>query len=126
MINTGTDLGAISASFELLFPQVPIIIISIFFSVIILLTEIFISYKKYSRILRYLKLTLLVYFITALIVGGNWNEMLLASLIPHIELSSEFLMMVVAIFGTALSPYLLFWQTSEEAEEDVTKKKLRK
>lgn len=125
IINIGADLGAISGSFELLFPQIPIIIISIIFSAVILLAEIFISYNKYSRILRYLTLTLLVYFITALIVGGNWNEILSSSLLPHIELSSEFLMMIVAIFGSALSPYLLFWQTSEEAEEDVAKNKLK-
>jgi len=125
IINIGADLGAISASFELLFPQIPIIIISIIFSAVILLAEIFISYNKYSRILRYLTLTLFVYFITALIVGGNWNEILSSSLLPHIELSSEFLMMIVAIFGSALSPYLLFWQTSEEAEEDVAKNKLK-
>lgn len=125
IINIGADLGAISASFELLFPQIPVIIISIFFSVLILSTEIFIPYNKYSRILRYLTLTLLVYFITALIVGGNWNQILSLSLIPHIEMTSDFVMMIVAIFGTALSPYILFWQTSQQVEEEVVKNKLK-
>src|SRR5918995_1591089 len=110
-----------SASIELIFPQIPLIGFSLFFSIIILLSMILISYKKYARILRYLTLTLLVYFITAIIVGGNWNEILSASLIPNIKLSPEFMMMIVAIFGDALSPYMLFWQTSEEAEESIAK-----
>ena len=113
-----------SASIELIFPQIPLIEFSIFFSIIILSSIILISYKKYARILRYLTLTLLVYFITAIIVGGNWNEILLFSIIPHIELTPEFMMMIVAIFGNALSPYMLFWQTSEEAEENIAKNKL--
>jgi Mn2+/Fe2+ NRAMP family transporter len=84
---------------------------------------ILIPYKKYARILRYLTLTLLVYFITAIIVGGNWNEILSSSLIPNIKLTPEFIMMIIAIFGNALSPYMLFWQTSEEAEESIAKNK---
>ena len=107
VINISADIGAMSASIELIFPQIPLIGFSIFFSIIILLSIILISYKKYARILRYLTLTLLVYFITAIIVGGNWNEILLFSIIPHIELTPEFMMMIVAIFGNALSPYML-------------------
>ncbi|MGZ5547932.1 MAG: NRAMP family divalent metal transporter [Nitrososphaeraceae archaeon] len=91
---------------------------------LIILSVILIPYKKYARILRYLTLTLLVYFITAIIIGGgSWNEILLSSLVPHIELTPEFMMMIVAIFGNALSPYMLFWQTSEEAEESVASNK---
>ena len=114
-----------SASIERIFPQIPLIVFSLFFSIIILLSIILISYKKYARILRYLTLTLFVYFITAIIVGGNWNEILLFSIIPHIELTPEFMMMIVAIFGNALSPYILFWQTSEEAEENIANNKLK-
>jgi len=113
-----------SASIELIFPQIPLIVFLIFFSIIILSSIIFISYNKYARILRYLTLTLLVYFITAIIVGGNWNEILF-SIIRHIELTPEFMMIIVAIFGNALSPYMLFWQTSEEAEENIVKNKLK-
>ena len=125
VINISADIGAMSASIKLIFPQIPLIGFSIIFSIIILLSIILISYKKYARILRYLTLTLLVYFITAIIVGGNWNEMLLFSIIPHIELTPDFMMMIVAIFGNALSPYMLFWQTSEESEENIVKYKLK-
>lgn len=123
IMNISADLGAMAASTNLIFPQIPLIGFSIFFSIIILLSLILIPYKKYARILRYLTLTLLVYFITAIIVGGNWNEILSASLIPNIKLTPEFMMMIVAIFGNALSPYMLFWQTSEEAEESIAKNK---
>jgi len=120
IMNISADIGAMTASIALIFPQIPLIIFSILFSFIILSSVILIPYKKYARILRYLTLSLLVYFITAIIVGGeNWNEILLSSFIPHIELTPEFMMMVIAIFGNALSPYMLFWQTSEEAEESV-------
>ena len=112
-----------AASTKLIFPQIPPIGFSIFFSIIVLLSVILIPYKKYARILRYLTLTLLVYFITAIIVGGNWNEILSSSLIPNIKLTPEFIMMIIAIFGNALSPYMLFWQTSEEAEESIAKNK---
>lgn len=112
IMNISADLGAMAASIKLIFPQIPLIGFSIFFSIIVLLSVILIPYKKYARILRYLTLTLLVYFITAIIVGGNWNEILSASLIPNIKLTPEFMMMIIAIFGNALSPYMLFWQTS--------------
>ncbi len=123
IMNISADLGAMAASIKLIFPQIPLIGFSIFFSIIVLLSVILIPYKKYARILRYLTLTLLVYFITAIIVGGNWNEILSASLIPNIKLTPEFMMMIIAIFGNALSPYMLFWQTSEEAEESIAKNK---
>ncbi len=124
IMNISADIGAMAASTALLFPHIPLIGFSILFSFIILLSVVLIPYKKYARILRYLTLTLLVYFITAIIVGGgNWNEILLSSLVPHIELTPEFMMMIVAIFGNALSPYMLFWQTSEEAEEGVASNK---
>jgi Mn2+/Fe2+ NRAMP family transporter len=58
-------------------------------------------------------------------VGGNWNQILIASLIPHFEYSSNFAMMLVAILGTFISPYLFFWQASEEVEEQVLKKKIK-
>jgi Mn2+/Fe2+ NRAMP family transporter len=52
-------------------------------------------------------------------------EIISATIIPHIEFNSEFIMMFVAIFGTTISPYLFFWQTSEEAEEDLKSGKIK-
>ena len=78
------------------------------------------------KILKYITLSLLSYIITAIIVGGNWSQILTFSVIPHIEIKPDFATMFVAIIGSSISPYLFFWQTSEEAEEMLLNKKLRK
>ncbi|HZA68559.1 MAG TPA: divalent metal cation transporter [Nitrososphaeraceae archaeon] len=124
-INIGADIGAMSASVRLIFPQIPLIMATISFAAFIILAQILIPYKKYVKILKYLTLSLLAYVITAIIVGGNWNQILIASVLPHVEFTSQYALMFVAIFGTSISPYLFFWQASEEAEEDVEKHKIK-
>ena len=123
-INIGADIGAMGAAIRLVVPHIPILFATLAFTVFIIVAEVLIPYKKYVRILKYLTLTLFAYVITAIIVGGSWNQIFLASIIPHFELNSEFLMMFVAVLGTTISPYLFFWQTSEEAEEDVAENKI--
>jgi NRAMP (natural resistance-associated macrophage protein)-like metal ion transporter len=124
-INIGADIGAMSASVRLIFPQIPFIVATISFAAFILSAEILVPYKKYVKILKYLTLSLFAYVITAIIVGGNWNQIIVATIVPHIEFTPEFAMIFVAIFGTSISPYLFFWQASEEAEEDVAKHKIK-
>ena len=124
-INIGADLGAMSASIKILFPQVPVVVTSLLFSGIIIASEIMIPYDKYVTVLKYLVLSLFAYVITAIIVGGNAIEIFLATIIPQISFTSDFAVMFVAVIGTTISPYLLFWQTSEEAEEDVSKHKIK-
>ena len=124
-INIGADIGAMSASVKLVLPQSPIVVVTILFTALVICAEIFIPYRKYVTILKYLTLSLLAYVITAFVVGGNWNEILVSSVIPHFEFTPTFVMLFVAIFGTTISPYLFFWQTSEEAEEDVAKNKIK-
>ena len=124
-INIGADIGAMSSSVKLVLPHLPIVAVTILFTALVICAEIFIPYRKYVTILKYLTLSLLAYVITAFIVGGNLAEILSASIIPHIEFNPSFAMLFVAIFGTTISPYLFFWQTSEEAEEDVKKNKIK-
>jgi NRAMP (natural resistance-associated macrophage protein)-like metal ion transporter len=124
-INIGADIGAMSASVKLVLPLLPIVVVTILFTALIICTEIFVPYRKYVTILKYLTLSLLAYVITAIIVGGNWTEILIASVVPHFEFTPAFMMIFVAIFGTTISPYLFFWQASEEAEEDVAKNKIK-
>lgn len=123
-INIGADLGAMSASVRIIFPDVPLVVTSVLFSAFIIIAEIFIPYHKYVRVLKYLVLSLFAYVITAVIVGGNINQ-ILYTIIPSISFSSDYAIMFVAVIGTTISPYLLFWQTSEEAEEDVAKHKIK-
>lgn len=123
-INIGADLGAMSASIRIIFPDVPLVVTSVLFSAFIIIAEIFIPYHKYVRVLKYLVLSLFAYVITAIIVGGNISQILF-TIIPSVSFSSDYAIMFVAVIGTTISPYLLFWQTSEEAEEDVAKHKIK-
>jgi len=84
-----------------------------------------IPYKKYVKILKYLTLSLLMYIITAIIVGDNWYQIFIATIVPHIEFTTDFATMFVAILGTTISPYLFFWQASEEVEEEVEHHKIK-
>jgi NRAMP (natural resistance-associated macrophage protein)-like metal ion transporter len=124
-INIGADIAAMGASIRLVFPQLPVIVAALFFTAFIILSEVFVPYRKYVKILKYLILSLFAYIATAIIVGGNWNQIFVATIIPHIEFTPAFAMMFVAMFGTAISPYLFFWQASEEAEEEVEKHKIK-
>jgi len=124
-INIAADIAAMGAAVRLLIPQVPIFITTIFFVIFIVGLEIVVPYQKYMKILKYTALSLLSYIITAIIVGGSWSQILTFSVIPHIEIKPEFATMFVAIIGTSISPYLFFWQASEEAEEDVAKQKIK-
>ena len=124
-INIGADLGAMAAALRLLIPQLPIIVILLFFTIFIVLSQIFVPYHKYVKLLKYAALSLFAYIATAIIVGGNATEIIFSIFIPHVEFTKEFAMMFVAIFGTTISPYLFFWQTSEEAEEEVEKGEIK-
>ena len=124
-VNIGADIAAMSASIRLVFPHFPVIVAALSFTAFIILSEVFVTYSKYVKILKYLTISLFAYIATAIIVGGNWNQILVATIIPHIEFTPAFAMMFVAMFGTAISPYLFFWQASEEAEEEVEKHKIK-
>jgi Mn2+/Fe2+ NRAMP family transporter len=106
-----------AASFRLLVPQTPILIPILCFTIIILLTQIFISYKKFAKILKYIAISLFAYVITSIIVGGNIQNILFSTFVPHVEFTKNYAVVFAAIFGTTISSYLLFWQTSEEADE---------
>jgi NRAMP (natural resistance-associated macrophage protein)-like metal ion transporter len=123
-INIGADIGAMSASIRLIFPQLPFVLVSLAFAAFILLSEILVPYDKYVKVLKYLTLSLFAYVATTIIVGGNLQQVLISTILPHIEFNANFAMLFVAVVGTTISPYLFFWQTSEEAEEDVAKKKI--
>lgn len=124
-INIGADIGAMAAAAKLIIP-LPFVILAILFTAIILILEIFTSYSVYSKILKWLALFLLAYPITAFIVGQPWGEVLKHTLTPKIELNFQFLFILTAVLGTTISPYLFFWETSEEVEEEIEKGRLSK
>jgi NRAMP (natural resistance-associated macrophage protein)-like metal ion transporter len=116
-INIGADLGAMAAATHLVLP-INIALLTLFFTALILLLEIFISYKEYAKILKWLTLSLLAYPLTLFLVKEPWFTILKATFIPHIQLSFAFLFIITGVFGTTISPYMFFWQASEEVEEE--------
>ncbi len=124
-INIGADLGAMAASVQLLF-DIPFAVGVLTMVVISLALEIFVSYKAYSKYLKYLAFALLSYVFSAFFVKIDWEKVFSSTLVPHVELSRNYLINIVAILGTTISPYLFFWQADEEVEEEITHHKLRR
>jgi NRAMP (natural resistance-associated macrophage protein)-like metal ion transporter len=118
-INVGTDLGAMAIAAQLLLPGVSFAPLVIGFALGVLLLEIFIPYRFYARILKWLTLSLFAYIVTGFVVARGWEAALRDTVVPHIELTPAFLLLVVAVLGTTISPYLFFWQASEEVEENI-------
>jgi NRAMP (natural resistance-associated macrophage protein)-like metal ion transporter len=123
-INIGADLGAMAAAGQLVF-GLPFAFWLIFMTLVMLILEVFVSYKVYSRILKYLTFSLFAYIITAFVVKLDWGEVFTATVVPNITFSKEYLLNIVAILGTSISPYLFFWQADEEVEEEVAEHKIR-
>lgn len=118
-LNIGADLGAMADAAHLLLPQVPFTVLAIFFTLLILVLEIFITYKTYANILKWFAMTLFAYVLTAFIVQADWSEILTHALIPSFAFTRDSIMALVAIFGTTISPYLFVWQSHEEIEEEI-------
>ena len=123
-INIGADIGAMASAAQLLVP-VPFVILTLLFTTGILLLEIFTNYKTYSKILKWLALALLAYPITAFIIDQPWPTVLKATVIPHFEFSFDFLFIITGVFGTTITPYMFFWQASQEVEEEQAKGLIR-
>src|SRR6201996_1540184 len=119
-INIGADIGAMASAAQLLVP-VHFVVLTLGFAAIILLLEIYTNYKVYSRILKWLALALLAYPITVFIVHQPWGTVLKATVVPHIEFSFAFLFIITGVLGTTISPYMFFWEASQEVEDQKEK-----
>ena len=121
VFNISADLGAMAKGAQLLYPSLNFALLVIGFGVISLLLQVFTTYARYSKYLKYLALVLLSYIASALYVHFNWHEVLVHTVIPSITFSKDQLFLICGILGTTISPYLFFWQTSQEVEEDILK-----
>lgn len=117
ILNIGSDIAGMGAVTHLLMPSVPSAVFSIFFTGALLVTIIYFPYQRIANILKYLCLTLLVYFIVPFFVKSDFGEIMRHTFIPHFKLNKEFFSILVAILGTTISPYLFFWQATMEVEE---------
>lgn len=118
VVNIGADIGGMAASAQL-FVDLPFAWLTTFFTIAMVLIQIFMPYKRYSKILKYLSFSLLAYIITAFVVTQPWGDILRHVLIPHFEMTAPFILMLVAMLGTTISPYLFFWEPSQEVEEEI-------
>lgn len=115
-INIGADLGAMADALSLLVggPKFAYVIL---FAVLSAGLQIWVAYSKYVSVLRWLTLALLAYFGTVMVVNVPWREAAVGFFVPTFSSDPAFWTTVVAILGTTISPYLFFWQASQEVED---------
>ncbi len=115
-LNIAADIAAMGEALRLVAGG-PVLLYIALFGIGCLAAEILIPYHSYSRYLKTLTLVLFAYVAAAFTVSIPWLEVLRATVLPHLSFDRDFALMLVAIFGTTISPYMFFWQASLEAEE---------
>jgi NRAMP (natural resistance-associated macrophage protein)-like metal ion transporter len=117
--NIGADLGAMAKGVQLLRPELSFSMLVIGFAVLSMLLQIYMPYARYARYLKWLALVLLAYVASALLAHLHWGTVLHHAVYPSIHFSKSQLLLICAILGTTISPYLFFWQTSQEVEDRI-------
>lgn len=115
-INIAADLAAMGEALRLVIDG-SALVYAVIFGVVCLVAEIFIPYHRYAGYLKLMTMVLLFYVAAAFSVTIPWADVIRATLLPQITVGHDMLLMIVAVFGTTISPYLFFWQASQEAEE---------
>lgn len=121
VFNIGANLGAMAQGAQLLAPGLNFALLVIGFGVISLLLQVFTTYARYAQYLKYLALVLLSYVASSLFINLDWGKVLYDTVVPSISFSRDQIFLICAILGTTISPYLFFWQTSQEVEEGILK-----
>jgi len=115
-LNLGADIGAMGSALQLLIGG-PALLYAVGFAALCLVLEVFVTYERYSRLLKWLTLVLFSYVVTAFCVHAPWRQVALGTLVPTFARNGQYWATFVALLGTTISPYLFFWQASEETEE---------
>jgi len=119
ILNAGADIGAIAAAINLLVP-IPAIIFIVPVSLTIIALQVFGTYRLIERVFKWLALALLAYIGAALFARPDIGAALAGTLLPTIRLDPKYIAILVALLGTTISPYLFFWQASQEVEEQIS------
>lgn len=122
-INIGADIGAMVSSFQLLVP-INFTVGAILLTAGMIFLEVLMPYHKYAKVLKWLTVSLVAYILTGFIIHPDWIEVVKSISIPTIQLNKAFIAAMVAVMGTTITPYLFFWQASEEVEEERDQKVL--
>jgi NRAMP (natural resistance-associated macrophage protein)-like metal ion transporter len=117
VINLGADLGAMGDALYLVVGGAPKLLYVVLFGVLCVGLEIFMQYRNYVNVLKWSTIALFSYFITAMVVDVPWLQVVYDTFIPSISLETKYIVSIVAVMGTTISPYLFFWQSSQEAED---------
>lgn len=117
--NIGADIGAMANALQLVAPRLNFSALVVCFSALILILQVFTPYVKYARYLKWLALVLFAYILAALLAKPDWPTVINHTFIPHITFSKTQILLICAILGTTITPYLFFWQTSQEIEEEI-------
>lgn len=119
VVNIGADLGAMAEALRLIVPGSFWLYLGLFAAVIVVL-EIMVPYRRYVNVLRWLTLALFSYVAAAFFIQHDWSAVALGTFVPGLDAADQNTwLMVVAVLGTTISPYLFFWQASEEVEEEI-------
>jgi NRAMP (natural resistance-associated macrophage protein)-like metal ion transporter len=121
--NIGADLAAMAAATQLVIPRASFSLLVVAFTAFSLVLQIFMSYRQYARYLKWLTLVLFSYVLTAFSIHMDWKQVLQHAVMPSFSLSKEQMFLITAVLGTTISPYLFFWQASQECEEQQLKAK---
>jgi NRAMP (natural resistance-associated macrophage protein)-like metal ion transporter len=116
-INAGADIAAIAAAINMFIP-LPIGVMVIPIAIAIVALQVWGSYRLIVKVFKWLTMSLFAYVIAAFLAKPDWAAVARATLLPQVELSSVYITTIVAILGTTISPYLFFWEASEEVEEE--------
>jgi Mn2+/Fe2+ NRAMP family transporter len=104
---------------QLLYPNANFAVLVIGFAVVSVGLQIFTPYAKYAKYLKWLAMVLLAYVVSAILAKPDWGQVLQHTVLPSITFDKDQLLLICAILGTTISPYLFFWQTSQEVEEQI-------
>ena len=116
VFNLGADIGAMAAALQLLVPG-PTEVYVVFFGLVCLVLQVFIPYTKYVNYLKWLTLVLFAYVAALFSLEVPWSQVFRATVLPSITFHANYFMALVGVLGTTISPYLFFWQASQEVEE---------
>ena len=119
-LNLGADLAAMGEASRLIAPHLPEWLLIVFFGIACTAAQIFLKHTRYVSVLKWLSLSLFSYFAVLCVVRVPWVDVLRGLVLPTFDRSRDFWMMVAAILGTTISPYLFFWQASQEVEDTKT------
>jgi len=117
--NIGADLGAMAKGAQLLRPSLNFPMLVIGFTLVSVGLQIFTPYERYAKYLKWLALVLLAYIASALMAHLDWGHVFRKAVVPNITFSKDQIVLICAILGTTISPYLFFWQTSQEVEQEI-------